>query len=132
MLMFGEFNTFRRADALEILTRSREALGADGCMIAEVHTRESIQTNGARATSWSAQEQGLFSDKAHIRINDAFWDEDSQTTIERHYIIDAETAEVSLFGTTTQSYTRDTVRGTVWGSRIFKNRVARRLAQPDP
>jgi SAM-dependent methyltransferase len=107
MLLFGEFNTFQRADVLEFLTRGRESLNSDGCLIAEVHTRESIRANGAHSPSWSAQERGLFSDRAHIRVNDASWDEASQTTVERHYIIDAETAEVSLYGTTTQSYTRD-------------------------
>lgn len=107
MLLFGEFNTFPRSDALEILTRAREALSPGGLMILEVHTLASIRERGDEGSSWSARERGLFSERPYICLNDACWHAESQTAVERHYVIDSATADVTLYGTTTQAYTRE-------------------------
>lgn len=107
MLIFGEFNTFRREDALEFLTRSRVALTRHGRMIIEAHTLASLKKLGESRPSWSTRTSGLYADSPYICVDDACWHEMSQTAVERHYVIDAATADVSLYGTTTQGYTRE-------------------------
>jgi SAM-dependent methyltransferase len=106
MLVFGEFNTFQRAVALELLTRSRAALAPDGWMLIEAHTLASLRARETGEPTWSARARGLFSDAPYVCLNDACWHEHSRTAVERHYVIDAATAAVSLYGTTTQGYTR--------------------------
>lgn len=104
MLIFGELNVFTRDEALDILTRSRAALQPGGCLLLEVHTFDAVRRMGEAPPSWRAAERGLFSDQPHIRLDDAYWDADARAAVTRHYIIDAGTAEVTLYGASVQAY----------------------------
>ena len=104
MLIFGEFNTFSRSDALSILRRCRKSLAAGGKLIIEAHTFAAIREMGESGNTWTALEKGLFSDQPYIRLDDACWHEDSRTSVQRHYVIDALTGAVELYGTTAQGY----------------------------
>lgn len=53
---------------------------------------------------WRAAQSGLFSDEPHLWLEERFWDAESQTTITRHYIIDAATAAVTRHAETLQAY----------------------------
>jgi SAM-dependent methyltransferase len=106
MLIFGEFNTFQRPDALDIVRRSHDALAPGGQLLLEVHTAASIKAIGESSPSWSARQQGLYSSDPYIVLNDACWHEDSRTAVSRHFVIDIATGDVSLYGTTTQAYDR--------------------------
>ena len=106
MLLFGEFNVFRRADALDILKRGNQALAPGGAMVIEAHTFESIHRRKDEPTTWKSYDHGLFSDEPYIQLNETSWNDDSATAIARHYVIDVTTGEVERFGTTTQAYTR--------------------------
>lgn len=107
MLLFGELNTFQPGTALDLLKRGGAALGPQGSLIIEVHTLASIRARGDVPPVWSSRERGLFSDSPYVCLNDARWDERTHTAVERHYVINAATAAVTLYGTTTQAYTRD-------------------------
>ncbi len=107
MLLFGEFNTFTPNEASDLLQRARSALAPGGALIIEAHTFESIRESGQVAPRWSAQERGLFSEQPHIRLDESSWNEATRTAIDRHYVLDVERGDVSLFGTTTQAYTRE-------------------------
>ncbi len=48
MLIFGEFNTFRREDARRILDKARLALVKDGVLLLEAHTYASVRGRGER------------------------------------------------------------------------------------
>lgn len=107
MLIFGEFNTFQRSDALDILNRSRDALAPDGRLIVEAHTLESIREKSQSPRTWASVEYGLFSDQPYLRLDDAYWHENTKTSVERHYVVDASSGEVNLYGTTMQAYSQD-------------------------
>jgi SAM-dependent methyltransferase len=106
MLIFGEFNVFAPAEALDILTRSRRALRGGGTLLLEVHTHAAVKRMGREPATWKAAERGLFSDEPHIRLDEACWDEDAQVAINRHYVIDAAGGSVALYGASVQAYSR--------------------------
>ena len=107
MLIYGEFNVFRPEQAREILARIHRALKPGGYLLLEPHTYEKVLEMGAQPASWYTAEKGLFSDKPFLYLEENMWDGDSQTTIKRYYIIDAETGEVTRHPESMQAYTDD-------------------------
>ena len=106
MLIFGELNVFRREEALDILTRGRRALRSGGKILLEVHTWEAVRRMGDEPSTWRAAGHGLFSDKPHIRLDDAYWHDEAGVAVHRHFVIDADSAGVSLYGSSVQAYSR--------------------------
>ena len=107
MLTFGEFNVFRPEDARSILSRSRQALVEGGRLLLEVHTIDAVRRIGLAGSSWRAVTCGLFSDRPHLRLDEAFWDAERLAATERYYVVDAETASVTRFAQSIQAYTDD-------------------------
>jgi len=55
-------------------------------------------------------QSGLFSDKPHIYFRETFWNADSNVAVDRYYVVDAETAEVTRHTQSVQAYTDDEYR----------------------
>lgn len=107
MMLYGEFNTFTRADSELILRKAYCALADGGILLLEVHTLEAVRSLGAAGKSWYTAREGLFSDRPHICMAESFWDEDQGVAIERFFIVDAETGAVSRHILHTKGYTQD-------------------------
>jgi 2-polyprenyl-3-methyl-5-hydroxy-6-metoxy-1,4-benzoquinol methylase len=105
MLVFGEFNVFTVSDARQLLARMRAALKPGGRVLLEPHTFAAIENEGRAPPSWATAASGLFSPKPHCRLEEHFWHGDRQAATTRHYIIDAETGEVTRCAATMQAYT---------------------------
>lgn len=105
MLIFGEFNVFHPSDARQILTRAFDVLKPGGRLLLEPHTFEIIRKMGQDPPTWYSQVDGLFSARPHICLEEAAWDEETQTTTTRYSILDAETATIGHHGSTMQAYT---------------------------
>jgi SAM-dependent methyltransferase len=105
MLIYGELNVFRRADALAILAKVRAALAPGGWLIVEPHTFEAVRARGHSPQSWYAVESGLFSDRPHVVVEESFWDEPRTIATHRWYVIDTETAAVERHADAMQAYT---------------------------
>jgi SAM-dependent methyltransferase len=105
MLIFGELNVFRRADARDILDRARVALRDGGRLVLEVHTEAAVRAMGAAPATWRTRERGLFSDTPYLLLEESFWDGDEAVAIRRHYVVDCRTAAVSRYGQCVQAYT---------------------------
>jgi hypothetical protein len=56
---------------------------------------------------WLAAESGLFSDRPHLRLDQAFWLDAQQIAAGRHWIVDAASGEVSLYGWCMQAYAEE-------------------------
>jgi hypothetical protein len=52
----------------------------------------------------------LFSDEPHLYLQESFWDTEENVAIERYYIIDAVTGEVTRHSASTQAYTDEEYR----------------------
>jgi len=90
----GEFNTFAPDDARRVLTHVGAALAPGGRLVLETEPAASVRARGRAGRSWFAAERGLFSDRPHVCLAEAVWDEEQRTTTERYLVIDAASGEV--------------------------------------
>jgi SAM-dependent methyltransferase len=110
MFVFGESNVFRPEELQRILSKASAALNDGGHILLEVHPREVVQRLGQQHAAWYTLEQGLFSDRPHLVLFESFWDEAQAVAIERFYIVDAETGEVTPHSSSMQAYTAEQYR----------------------
>lgn len=110
LMIYGEFNAFRREEARSILERSRTALAPGGRVVVEAHTFAAVESigGGRRAegarSSWLTASSGLFSERPHVRLYEAFWDAERRASTERYYVIDADSGEVAAHAQSMQAY----------------------------
>ena len=105
MLIFGELNVFRPADARSILERACHSLSGGGLLLLEPHTFEGIQAMGKRAASWYSAKSGLFSDEPYLCFQENFWDSATRTATTRYFVIGAAGADVTRYAQSFQAYT---------------------------
>ncbi|MFA6104515.1 MAG: methyltransferase domain-containing protein [Victivallaceae bacterium] len=110
MLLFGEFNVFSPEDAAKILEKSFTALKPGGILLIEPSTFEYVKTVGTKGMFWSGGVSGLFSDSPHLVLKETFWLEKQQVAVERVFIVDAGTAEVTRCSTSIKAYKLDELR----------------------
>jgi SAM-dependent methyltransferase len=110
MLIFGEFNVFRPAEAMRILEKAHDALVPNGLILLEPHTFEAIRRMGEQLPSWYSAEEGLFSRGPHLCLQENFWYAKSRVAIERYYVIDAVAGEVTRHSASIQAYTDEQYR----------------------
>jgi SAM-dependent methyltransferase len=104
MLIYGEFNVFRPADAKIILHKAWLALDPGGWLLLEPHPYHVVQQLGEKPASWYSSPAGLFSDRPHLVLQDNFWDARLKATTIRYYIIDAHTQQIDRFAQSFQAY----------------------------
>jgi SAM-dependent methyltransferase len=110
MLLFGELNVFSPVDAQVIVAKARRALVVGGLLLLEVHTAAAIRRMGEAPPTWRSAEQGLFSPRPHLRLEESFWDNERQVATHRYLIVDAATAAVDWHAESVQSYSDDAYR----------------------
>ena len=104
MLINGEFNTLRPAEAEAVLRKTRSALADGGAFLLESHTFEAVQAIRTRPSFWYSAERGLFSDRPHLYLQEHSWDLATNTATVRYFIVDAATGDVATYATTQQAY----------------------------
>ena len=107
MLIFGEFNVFRTEDAKKILQKSFLSLNSKGMLLLEPHTFDSVKRLGKVSSSWYSSENGLFSPSPHLVLKESRWHSEGNVTVERYYILDAESSEVTSHASSIQAYSLD-------------------------
>jgi len=110
MLLYGEFNVFRPADAAAILRRAAAALLPGGQLLLEVSTHASIRQIGTGGSNWYTQRQGLWSDRPYLCLEESFWDETAQAATNRYHIVDIESATAQRWSSSYQAYTDEAYR----------------------
>ena len=105
MLIFGELNVFRPADARQILQQASQALADDGVLLLEPHTEAAVRKIGEQGRTWYSSEAGLFSDRPHVCLQESCWDSVSATATVRYFIADALTGDVIRYAQSLQAYT---------------------------
>ena len=114
LLLSGELNVFRPEHASEILRRAAGALAPGGSVLVEASTYDAIRSK-ATGIRWYWRAAGLWSDGPHSVIEEAVWDDASQTAIARYYIVAADNA-VRLYSATYQAYTDEDLRRLLQGA----------------
>lgn len=105
MLIFGELNAFRPAEARGILTSARRALVDGGLLLLEAHTDAAVRAMGQAPPVWRSAERGLFSARPHLRLDESAWEAERRVATRRYYVVDAETAAVARYAESVQAYT---------------------------
>ncbi|HLO32692.1 MAG TPA: class I SAM-dependent methyltransferase [Anaerolineales bacterium] len=107
MSIFGEFNVFHPEEAKGILTKAYGALAFNGILLLEPHTFEKVVELGSQPTSWYSTEHGLFLDQPYLYLQENFWNAENKVAIQRYYIVDVTTGEVTCNSSSMQAYTND-------------------------
>jgi SAM-dependent methyltransferase len=104
MLIYGEFNVFRPTDAKIILDKAWQALHPGGLLLLEPHPFELIQQLGEKPASWYSSPGGLFSERAHVVLQENFWDAGLKAMTIRYFVIDAQSGQVTQYAQGMQAY----------------------------
>jgi hypothetical protein len=110
MLLFGELNVFRPAEAQAIVRQAHQALAKDGLLLLEVHTFATVHDMGQRPRSWYSSPGGLFSERPHLVLTESFWDAQRAVATERYFVVDAATGEVARHAASVQAYSVEQYR----------------------
>jgi SAM-dependent methyltransferase len=110
MLIYGEFNVFKPRDARLILNKSCAALLPGGKLLLEVSSFDAVYETGVQPATWYSAKNELFADEPHLCLMESFWDEAASVAIERYYIVDAASGEVTRHAASTQAYTEGDFR----------------------
>jgi SAM-dependent methyltransferase len=105
VFIFGEFNVFKKTDANKILHKAFDALKPKGKLLLEVSTFDSIYDTGNQPAMWYSSKSGLFSDESHLCLMESFWDDVKSAAIERYYIVESESGDVTAYASSSQAYT---------------------------
>jgi SAM-dependent methyltransferase len=103
MLLYGEFSTFKPADAEAIVRKAVAALAAGGRLLLEPSTFASIEALGKPGPSWYAAAEGLWCERPHLCLQDNAWDAEQQASVERYTIVDAASGATTQYAMTTQA-----------------------------
>lgn len=110
MLTYGELNVFRPDDAKLILSKAHTALDPGGILVIEPQTEEAVRAIGARRPFWATAESGLFSNRPHLRLQEASWDAEARVATTRYFIIDADDGSIERHAVSTQAYSEEEYR----------------------
>lgn len=110
LFLFGECNVFRPDALREILTRAAQALKPAGRLLLEPSTAAAIEAIGRQPSTWSTHPEGLFSDRPHLLLHEAFWDEAMRVATDRYFVIDAESGAVQRHAASQCAYSDDALQ----------------------
>src|SRR5574340_196745 len=116
VMLYGQFNVFRRVEAAAMLDKARQALDAGGTLLLEAHTLEAVERMGAEPNSWYSAASGLFSPRPHCVLEEHFWDAGEKAATTRFFVIDAASGGVVRHAMTTQGYAEEEYRALVEGA----------------
>src|SRR5262245_12528868 len=123
MMLFGEINVFRPADARLVLTGAKRSLAEGGLLLLEAHTEAAVRRRGEAAPTWRAAADGLFSPRPHLRLDEAFWDEAGRVATRRYFVVDAESGAVERHAESVQAYSEGEYRALLGGAGFVLRRV---------
>lgn len=104
LFTYGEFNVFKPAQARRLIQRCFRALKPGGRLLLEVIGYEAVFETGSQPATWYTAERELFGDRPHLCLMEAFWDERRAVALERYFVVDLATGQVTRYAVSTQAY----------------------------
>jgi SAM-dependent methyltransferase len=104
LFLYGEFNTFQRDEARQLLGKAREALKPGGRIVLELHTEEQVKQLGTDGPSWYVSQSGLFADEPHLCLIDRAWDDVAMASAERFTVFRVNADGPETYVCSTQAY----------------------------
>ncbi len=110
ILVYGEFNTFQKADARLIIEKALNALNPGGRLLIELDSVNVVKSIGQAQPGWHTAQSGLFSNTPYLFLEEGYWNEELQSSTRRMYVIDAGSAEVVQMADNHQAYSEAQIR----------------------
>lgn len=104
LFLYGQINVFRRNEASSIVRRTYGSLRPGGVFVVEPQSFDHVKSAAAASPSWSSR-GGLFSARSHVTLTESFWNDETRTSTQRFYVVDAETGAVSRHSLSNEAYT---------------------------
>ncbi len=99
---FGEFHSFRPTQARDFLPKLATLLRPGGLFVLEYQPWDLFVQDDA--ATWSAVDSSPFSSRPHLWLEEFAWDEDSQSEIHVHWILDAASGAISRYAQCHQAW----------------------------
>lgn len=128
MLLSGEINVFRPEHAALILQRAAESLTSGGRLLLEASTYDSVKAKACPPT-WYAAAAGLWSDRPHVVLQESAWDEASESSTIRYFVIDVDSSEGAVHAVTYRAHTLDALPRSAASGRLLCNRYRHRMGR---
>ncbi|MFC2064757.1 class I SAM-dependent methyltransferase [Chloroflexota bacterium] len=87
MMVFSELNTFDDDEIAAIIDKTYQALSEGGKLLMEVPSFDAVYQIGNQPPVWYSEKKGVFSEEPYLCLTESFWEDDTNTAIERYYII---------------------------------------------
>ncbi len=107
-MIYGELNAFAPESAERIVEKAYQALKPGGNLLLEVSHDDAIREIGRQPPAWYTAEEGLFSDKPHIVLQESGFENNRSSSW--YHVIDAETGALAQYVAMHQAYTEDEYR----------------------
>lgn len=107
--MFGEFNTFSRANARTLLPRVADSLADGGILLLEAHTYDALAAEGNEPPGWYTAKGGLFCDRPHLVLHEHAWNATGASAHARYTAVD-DAGTIQEYAEVLTAYTHDDYR----------------------
>jgi ubiquinone/menaquinone biosynthesis C-methylase UbiE len=107
ILLYGQLAVFTKAEAQVLLAQLAGALKTGGKLCAELLNQDRVDKT--RSEWWFTDNQGLWGDRPFLHLGERFWYEAEEMSVERFYIIDLETGELTEISLSDQTYSVETM-----------------------
>jgi SAM-dependent methyltransferase len=105
MMIYGEFNVFSHEQVAEMLSRIAAALVPGATLLLEINSISAMKSLADTPARIDVLESGLFSDRPHLYLEEAFWEDFDGILTKRYTIIDLASADYNEYGTSYQTWT---------------------------
>lgn len=92
LFLYGQLAVFPPEVAADLLSTIARALRPGGRLILELLNQERVDKQSSNW--WFTDDQGLWGDRPFLHLGERHWNEEAQTSVERYYILDLETADL--------------------------------------
>lgn len=102
LFLYGQLAVFPPEVAADLLSTIAHALKPGGRLIIELLDQERVDKQNSNW--WFTDDQGLWGERPFLHLGERYWNEEAQTSVERYYILDLETADLLEIHLCDQTY----------------------------
>ncbi len=106
--LYGQFTVLRPQESLDVLRRIHAALRPGAPLLLEV--LDDAHIDKQNNTWWYTDQGGLWGDFPYLHLGERTWDAELRAVVERFYVLNLESGEMTAYGLSDQAYTADLMR----------------------
>jgi ubiquinone/menaquinone biosynthesis C-methylase UbiE len=102
LFLYGQLAVFMKAEAQTLLGKIAQALKPGGRLGVELLNQKRVDKT--RSEWWFTDDKGLWGDRPFLHLGERFWYEEEELSVERFYIIQLETGQLTEIALSDQTY----------------------------